>query len=410
MSSFVIVAFAWNRFIVGIKPLQRRGGRAGIAVIVCGVLVLAALWSSPSQSAPALVTATVTRGDLEQTVEAVGKLKPKQLVSVGAQVSGRIETLHVELGDEVQAGDLIAEIDSRTQRSALKNAQAALRATQADRRVQQVLLQQYQAAFERQQTMRAGKATSDADYQAARANVKATQARIDALDATIVQRKTQVETAQTNLGYTRITAPIDGTVLAVVSKEGQTVNANQTAPTIVMLGNLDTMTVYTEISEADVLKTHVGQRVYFTLLGDPDTRYASTLRKIAPAPESIVLEDKTQTASSTASNAIYYFGLFDVPNPNGVLRTYMTAQVSIVLAKARDVLMVPTGALHEDKDGNHSVLVADDDGNTHRQQVTIGLDDGVHVAIKSGLQAGQRVVIGEAAAGGSSGRGAPRPR
>ncbi len=288
---------------------------------IAAILVIAFIlyqWFKPAP-APQLALSSVARGDIEQTVEATGILKPSRLVSVGSQVSGRIEVLHVKLGDTVKKGDLIAEIDSRTQTNALQSARATLRSARASRDAQVANQRRYELTLQRQERMLAADATSRSDYEAAKANVDATREQIAALDAEIVQRETEVSTAQTNLDYTRITAPIDGTVLAVVAKQGQNVNAVQSAPTIVMLGNLATMTVYAQISEADVVRTALNQEVYFTILGNHERRYTSKLRDIAPAPESVTNEDSSSSSSSTSTTtstktAMYYNGLFDVGN------------------------------------------------------------------------------------------------
>lgn len=380
---------------------RTRPRRIALVVVVVALAVLLSAWLVRPEAPPSLATSPVERGQIEHAVEAIGVIKPSQLVNVGARVSGRIEKLYVALGDEVKEGDPIAQIDSRTQENSLHNAEAALRKAKANKAAQQASLKQYELTFQRQKTMLEADATSKAEYQSAKANLDNAKAQIRALDATIAQQETEVAIARTNLGYTKITAPMDGTVLAVVSKQGQTVNANQSAPTIVMLGNLDTMTVYAEISEADVVKTEVGQTVYFTVLGDPDKRYSSTLRKIAPAPESVINENNTSSSSSsTSSSAIYYNGLFDVANPDGELRTYMTAQVSIVLERAEDALIVPAAALGKKlPDGAFMVQVAGPQGRPEPRKVVVGLNNGTQAEIKQGLKLGEQVVVGQAAGG-----------
>lgn len=370
----------------------------GAAVMIIAALLYA--WLRPAP-APALVLAPVVRGDIEQVVEATGTLKPSQLVSVGAQVSGRIESLHVALGDKVKAGDLIAEIDSRTQRNALQNAQAAQRSARGKRNALAARLQQYELSRQRLQQLLVVQAVSRADYEVAKANVDATGEEIAALDADIAQRQTDVDAAQTNLDYTRITAPADGTVLAVVARQGQTVNAVQSAPTIVMLGNQATMTVHAEISEADVVHARVGQEVFFTILGDTGRRYTSTLRDIAPAPESITNEDASGLSAANASGggsrtAMYYNGLFEVDNSDGRLRSYMTAQVRVVLGRATGVPTIPSAALGaRARDGSYRVQVLGADGRAAPRRITVGLDDQVQVEVKSGLREGEQVVLGD---------------
>lgn len=362
---------------------------------------------------PALLTAKVARGDVEETVLASGILKPSRLVAVGAQVSGRITSVAVALGQEVKAGDLIAEIDSVTQENALKIAEAALATTRAQRREREVTLALNEQTLERYRQMLARRAVSQAEYDTAAAAVTAASAQIEALDAQIAQAEVGIRTAEANLGYTRITAPIDGTVLSVVSQEGQTVNANQSTPTIVILGQLDTMTVRAEISEADVVSVRQGQDLWFTILGEPERRYEAVLQSIEPAPESIRSDSSIATAASASSSsstgAIYYNGVFDVPNPEGRLRTYMTAQVHIVLGRAAGVLTVPAAALGQrDADGRYGVRVLGADGRIERRKVRIGLNDKVTAEVAEGLSEGDVVVTGQAASGGASGGGSGR--
>lgn len=270
-------------------------------------------------------------------------------------------------------------------------------------------LKRMELAFERQKMMLAEDATSRAEYELAEAELDATRARIDALDAQIEQRQTRLDTALANLGYTKIRAPMDGVVVAVVVKEGQTVNAMQAAPTIVKLAQLDTMTVNAEISEADVVKLETGQPVYFTILGNPDKRHYGTLRTIEPAPNSI--ESETSAASSSASSsaskeAIYYNALFEVPNPDRELRISMTAQVHIVLKSAKSALTIPSVALGDRAaDGRYSVRVLNADGTPSPRTVEIGINNQSIAQVLEGLSAGDRVIVGEAMPG--QGRGRP---
>ncbi|HED4874393.1 TPA: efflux RND transporter periplasmic adaptor subunit [Stenotrophomonas maltophilia] len=380
-------------------PRKRRRLLIITATLLCAAIAVW-LWLRPTPPPP-LQLAPVARGNIEQVVEATGILKPSRLVSVGAQVSGRIETLHVKLGNKVKAGDPIADIDSRTQRNALLSAQAAQRTARANRDALATDLRQYELTLQRQRRLVESQLVARADFDAAKAKVDATREQITALDGEIVQRQTDVDIAQTNLEYTRITAPTDGTVLAVVARQGQTVNAVQSAPTIVMLGNQDVMTVYAEISEADVVHTTVGQEAFFTILGDAGRRYSSTLRDIAPAPESITNEDASSLASPALSGgsrtAMYYNGQFDVDNTDGRLRSYMTAQVRIVLGRAHSVLTIPSAALGARAgDGSYTVQVRGADGRAVARRITIGLDDQIQVEVRSGLKESEQVVLAQA--------------
>lgn len=387
------------------------------SAVVVGIAIKLTLFSA----APvAMMTAPAVIGDVEESVLATGTLKPARLVAVGSQASGRITALNVTLGQTVRKGDLIATIDSMTQQNALRTAQAALANVKAQRQEKEATLAYAETARGRQLRTLAVNASSHSDFDSADATVKTTQAQIAQLDAQIVEAEVAVETARVNLGYTRITAPIDGTVLATVTQEGQTVNASQSAPTIVILGAVDVMTVKAEISEADVVKVKPGQPVYFTILGDPDHPYRTTLASIEPAPESIrndtSISSSTSTSSSTSSSAststsaIYYNGVFNVPNPDGRLRTYMTAQVRIVLGEARNVLTIPVAALGaRGPDGAYAVKVVGSDGAIAIRQVKIGLDDKMTAQVLSGLIEGERVVTGENAAAVSTSPRMPGP-
>lgn len=388
------------------------------------LLVLAAgawLWWRGSTTADTtFMAANAARGDIEETVLATGTLKPVRLVAVGAQVSGRITSIKVALGQSVKSGDPVAEIDSATQENNLRTADAALADVRAQLVEKQATLVLNQQSLTRQQEMVTKNAVSRADYESAVAALAVTEAQISALDAQIKQATVAVETAQVNVGYTRITAPIDGTVLSIVSQEGQTVNATQSTPTIVILGQLETMTVRTEISEVDVTRVRPGLPVYFTVLGDPSHRYDAVLEFIEPAPESIRSDSSfsssssSSSTSSSSSEAIYYNGVFNVPNAEGKLRTYMTAEVHIVLGTAKDVLVIPAAALGaKDPDGRQTVRILGKDGKTEERKVEIGLNDKVNAEVRSGLAEGDRVVTGEIAdsdtATSGQGGGGPPP-
>lgn len=388
------------------------------AVIVAGLG--AKLWFFSEPEAPPFLTAQAVRTDMEDTVLATGELKAYQLVSVGSRATGQVKSLKVALGDKVQRGQLIAEIDSLTQQNDLKTAQASQRNYEAQLRGKQATLRQAEAALERSKKMLARDAGSRQDYEDALATRDVAKEAIVALQAQIEEAKVNVANAEVNLGYTKITAPMDGVVVSIITKQGQTVNASQSAPTIVMLAQLDTMIVEAEISEADVVRVKPGQKVYFTILGEPDHRYQATLRAINPAPESVKNEDSNtssssssgSSSSSSSSSAIYYYGLFDVPNPDHKLRIYMTAQCTIVLNEAKNAVSIPSTALgKKDAKGRYAVQVLKNDGKPEQRWVTVGINDSAKAQITQGIEPGERVVVGQAtaASGESSNSRGRRP-
>ena len=369
--------------------------------IALGLVALGAVakWQFfPAAQPPSFVTATATTTDLQDTVLATGVLQAFKQVSVGAQVSGQVKVLHVVLGDKVKAGQLIAEIDSVPQQNTQRNAEAALANVQAQLRAQQATQAQTALALQRQKELFAADTGARADLESAQAANDLALANVDGLKAQILQAQVTVDTAKVNMGYTRIVAPIDGQVVAIVTQQGQTVNANQSTPTIIKLAQTETMTVKTQISEADVTRVKIGQKVYFTILGEPDKRYTATLRSIEPAPDSILTDTTTSTTSSTTSTAIYYNGLFDAPNPDGKLRISMTAQVQIVRADAPGALTIPATALGpRGKDGSYIVRVVGADGQAQPRSIKVGLNTNVSVQVLEGLSEGDKVVIGDAA-------------
>ena len=343
-------------------------------------------------------TARVAVGNVEVSVLATGLLKPSKLVAVGSQASGRITDLPVGVGQVVHQGDLIATIDSTRQENDFRTAEATLARTRAQLVEKQATLLNQNRTLDRQRALAARNTIAAADLETAEAAVAVTEAQIEATKAEIEAAEVAVATAKVNLGYTRITAPMDGTVLAVVAQQGQTVNATQSAPTIVVLGDLSTMTIHAEISEADVVHARPGQPVWFTILGDPDTQHPATLDSIAPAPDSVVNDQMlTGESSDASSESIYYNGLFTVPNPDGELRTYMTAQVRVVTDRAENVLTIPAAALGARQGAaGTEVTVLGADGALESRLIQVGLSDRETVEVREGLSEGERVVIGGA--------------
>lgn len=398
---------------------MRRGIRLALmGLAVCGLLAAGAsaigLGRTEDGNAQ-LLTAPVARADIEVTVLAQGTIKPQNLVAVGAQASGRITRIAVELGQTVRQGDLIAQIDSVNQQNALRAAQSDLAVAEAQRRERESTLDLAQRTLARLERLQTSNLTLQAEYDGAVSSVAVARAQIAALDAQIDQARIAIETAQANLDYTRITAPGDGTVLAITAQQGQTVNAAQSAPTIAVLGDLTRMEVHAQISEADIGQVRPGQPVWFTVLGAPDRRYDAVLESVAPAPDSIVNDPSISGASlssAAVSEAIYYNGRFTVPNPDGTLRTYMTAEVHIVMGAAQGVLTVPSMALGDPQDdGRYRLQVRGSDGSLSERVVSVGLNDKVMAEITEGLSEGETVVTGSGAdAAGGPGRGPVAPR
>lgn len=399
---------------------RKRPGRWLVPVLIVAGL---ATWylvqrddSTQLQDRPLI--AIVERGDIENTISSAGTLKPSSYVDVGAQVSGQLEKLYVDVGDTVEAGQLLAEIDARTQESRVDASRSALEALESQIGSRQASLELARANAQRQERLMAANATSQQDYDTAMANLASAEANFSQLQKQIAQSRSTLSSEETQLEYTRIYAPIAGTVVSIEMNEGRTLNANQQAPTILRIADLSTMTVEAGISEADIGSIQPGMDIYFTTLSGATRRWYGELRQILPTP---VIEN----------NVVLYTGLFDVDNRDGSLLPEMTAQVFFITSAARDVLTIPVGALvlaDNGRPGNGAAPAArpagapparpiaaswspkDDaataprrqatvevitaDGTRQPRDVIIGVTSRVSAEVISGLQAGEQVVAG----------------
>ncbi|WP_417808167.1 efflux RND transporter periplasmic adaptor subunit [Thioclava sp.] len=379
-----------------------------IPLVLVAVAVGGWFYFAQNEAEAPPTTALVRLGTVEETVLASGTMEAKQLVSVGARVSGQIETLSVALGDTVTKGDEIALIDNQDQQNDVLTAKANLANIKAQIAAKNASLVKAQLVLERQTKLVTSDYVSQEDLEAAQADVDVYKAELDALEAQKQSVEVTVSTAQIALDRTKITAPISGTVVAIVNDEGQTVNASQSAPTIVKLADLDQMVVKAEISEADVVHVQPGQQVVFTILGEPEHEFTATVRAVEPAPSAIETSDTIST-----DVAIYYNGLLDVDNPDHLLRIGMTAEVSIILNKAENVLTVPSSALTNGADGYTVKLYDATDGTTTTVPVEVGLNNKIRAEITSGLSEGDEVVTGTsvvAPSASQSNTGTPRVR
>ncbi len=306
--------------------------------VLTGVLFLVLLGAGyfatrgGGEQAGAPIIAEATRSDVENVVTAVGNLQPLTFVDVGAQVSGQLQTIHVVAGDEVEKGHLLAEIDATVQGARVESDRAQLQNLRAQLADRQAQLKLATAQAERQERLKADNATSIEAYDSAQAALQSAEAQVRATQAQIQQSESTLRGNEATLGYSRIFAPIAGTVSSITAKQGQTLNANQQAPTILQIADLRVMTVSTQVSEADVQRLRIGMPAYFTTLGNPERRWPGNLRQVLPTPQVV-------------NNVVMYTALFDVKNPDKELMTQMTAQVFFVLESAPDAIVIPVAAV-----------------------------------------------------------------
>ena len=388
--------------------MNSQSGRAGMRFLVFLVIVAGAgfAWwhfhGKPDEAgAIKFITAEVKRGDVAQTVLASGSLQPFKSVKVGAQVSGEISALSVQIGDKVKTGDRIAEIDASTQQNTRDSAAAALASSKAALSAAQAKLREAQQNFNRQQELVKKGAAARESLDSAQATLKSAQSAVEQAKADIRKSQLELDNAGLRLGYTSVTAPMDGVVISVAVEKGQTVNAVQDSPTLVTIAQTNTMTVEAEIAEADVSAVQPGMAAHFTLLGADKTRYEGKLKSIDPAP--LATSKNTSSSASSGSNdtAVYYYGKMDVPNPDGKLRIGMTANMVISVREAKGVLTIPMTALQANADGADEVQVMAADGKPQPREVKLGINDGVNTEVVEGLKEGEQVVVSSGSGEGS---------
>ncbi|MFJ2492532.1 efflux RND transporter periplasmic adaptor subunit [Pseudomonas iridis] len=381
-----------------------RPARRALLAALCLIPVVAvAAWQILPPSRDKFATVQVSRGDIESSVTALGTLQPRRYVDVGAQASGQIRKIHVEVGDVVKEGQLLVEIDPATQKAKLDASQFSIENLKAQLQEQQAQHELARQKYQRQQNLAAGGATREEDVQTARAELKATQARIDMFRAQIRQAEASLRSDQAELGYTRIYAPMAGTVVALDAREGQTLNAQQQTPLILRIAKLSPMTVWAEVSEADIGHVKPGMSAYFTTLSGGNRRWNSTVRQILPVPPK-PLDQTSQGGGSPSSSSksgsarvVLYTVLLDVDNADNALMAEMTTQVFFVANQAKDVLTAPVAALQGSAQADRQTArVIAANGEIQSREVQTGISDRLKVQILDGLNEGDHLLIGPA--------------
>jgi len=368
-----------------VPPRRRRSrgrGRLVALLLIVGLAGAGAWYAlSPGQAAAPPPTATVAPGDLEQTITALGKLQPKDYVDVGVQVSGQLKVIHVDYGSEVKAGDLLAEIDPKVYQARVDSDKAELKILEAQLAQSQAQLELARQQDARNQRLWKSKAVSEDVMQSGMAALAVAEAELRALEAQIEQARSTLDADVANLEYTKIYAPMDGTVVDIIARQGQTLNANQSAPIVLRVADLDTMTVWAEVVEADVVRIAVGMPVRFSTLGMPDREWTGAVRQVLPTPEVV-------------NDVVLYKVLIDVANPDHLLMTEMSAQVFFVLGQAKGVLLVPLAALESvPYDENLRLARVVTATGVEEREVWIGLTDRSRAEVLSGLEDGERVLL-----------------
>jgi macrolide-specific efflux system membrane fusion protein len=374
----------WNIHFVKTRRNKIIGALAVLALIGGGGYWYAGAARAPQRDT--LRPIPVTRGTIEEVVTSQGKLEAKQFVDVGTQVSGQLKKIHVEIGDAVTNGQLLAELDPRVYQAQVEANEARINSLKAQLTQQKAELTLAEQNLKRNRDLIAVNAVSQQVLQETESQAAVAKAQVDSIAAQIQETESNLRGNRTNLGFTKIYAPMAGTVTTMPAREGQTLNANQSAPTILQVANLDTMTVRAQVAEADVTRLKEGMPIYFTTLGNNERRWQGKVRQILPSPQIV-------------NDVVLYDVLIDVKNEGRQLMTGMTTQVFFIFGKVENATIIPLEALtrrapdqDNEKGKAYRVSIASESGREQRV-VHVGLQTRTQAEVTDGLQPGERILV-----------------
>jgi macrolide-specific efflux system membrane fusion protein len=341
----------------------------------------------PAASAPLkLDTVTVRRGDIQQTVDAAGKLQLHKWADTYAQIGGQVKDVLVAIGDTVKADQVLLEIAPAQQATKVESNRAQMARLQADLADQRGQLEFAQLQFKRQTQLKAQNATREEAFESARMNASSASARVDAITAQIRELEATLKIDEEARQQTHVKAPIAGTVVSLAARTGQMVAAAQAAAPLLRIADLSEMTVAARVAENDVTRLRPGMAASFTTPGYPGKHWSGKLRQVIPIPAEGTGEQGKQA---------FYIVLFEVRNPDHELMSGMSAQVQFQVAQARDALLLPAKGLGvPDDDGLYKVNVVDAGQHVSVRKVKVGLHDAQQAQVLSGLAEGDKVLVG----------------
>ena len=352
--------------------------------MAAGVVLVAAvaIWllsGNEKKEEIAFDTAKVEPANIQNSITATGTIEPVTSVTVGTQVSGIVNKLYVDYNSVVKKGQVIAELDKTNLISELKTAQANLTSAQSTLNYQAENFKRYATLYKK------GLVSAD-DYENAQLTYKQAKEQVASAQETV--RK-----AQTNLGYATITSPIDGIVLSKSVEEGQTVAASFSTPELFTIAkDLTNMQVVADIDEADIGDVADGERVTFTVDAYPDDKFEGVVKQV-------------RQEATTTNNVVTYEVVISAPNTDLKLKPGLTANVTIYTAERKGVLSVPSKALRftptketvgnkkiVDTEAKNKVWTLENNNTLKAHAVNIGMTDGTHTQILSGISQGKEVI------------------
>ena len=302
-------------------------------IIIGIILAVIAAFILVKSGSTKYVTKEVTRGTITEYVEASGTIKPINTIAVGTQVSGTVAAIYVDYNSQVKKGQLLAELDPSLFQSNVDQSTAKLNNAQAAYSKAMANLEYKKNNYKRYEHLYAKNYVSRDDVELARSNYLTAQADVAAARADMNASQATLKNNLTNLGYSKITSPVDGTVISRAVDVGQTVAASFNTPTLFEVAeDLTKMQIETSVSEADIGKIKVGQEAEYTLDGYPNKTFKGNVTQV-------------RLASTTTNNVVTYTVIVSVDNSDGFAIPGMSANVSVIIGQAKDVLVVDNKAL-----------------------------------------------------------------
>ena len=355
------------------------------------------------------VTEEVAPANIQNSITATGSVEPVDTVAVGTQVSGIIDKIYVDFNSTVKKGQVLAVLDTKNLTSTLNSAKANLQSAQANLQSANAALGYQRANYNRYKALYQKGLISANDFESARLSYRQAEEQVAMIKESVVAAQESVRTAQTNLGYATIVSPIDGTIINKYVAEGQTVAASFSTPELFGVArDLKKMQVLADVDEADIGDVRPGESATFTVDAYPDDTFQGTVQQV-------------RLGGSTSNNVVTYKVVISTSNANLKLKPGMTANVTIYTQQKSGVLSVPTKALRftpaketvgkmkiKDISNAKNKVWTIEGNNIVAHQVNIGMSDGTHTQIVSGVKQGQKVITGvdvktdDAAADGSN--------
>ena len=334
-------------------------------------------------------TQKIENGDIMESITASGTINPLSTVSVGSQASGRIAEIYVDYNSVVKKGQLLALIDQENAKATVQQREAALEIAKAQVNVEENNIKYYKKALNRISKLNASKYSTEKDLEAAERDYDNAVAQLTLEQAQVKQAQASLNSAQTELSYTEINAPVDGIVISKAVEVGQTVAASFETPELFSVAeDLTKMQIEASVVEADIAKVKEGQKVRFTVDSYADDYFYGTVTQV-------------RNEATTTSNVVTYTVVIGIDNTDMKLKPGMTANVEIITAEEKDVMLVPNQALRFYIDDSDNAKRYKDRGvwiikNGHPERVTVKIgvsDDDNTQILESTLKIGDEVIV-----------------